>query len=304
MEMSKKTQNDRIRDHALRIGFDACGISKVRFLEKEARQLESFLKQNHHGKMEWLERNFEKRTNPALLVEGARSVISVIASYHPNPLHRQPEDAPKISAYAWGRDYHLVLKEKLGELLHCIRTDYGDVNARIFVDSAPVMDKVWAQNAGLGWIGKHTNLIRKRMGSWFFIGEIITDLVLEQEAPATDHCGTCTRCIDACPTEALQPYAIDARKCISYLTIELKEAMPEDVKIQTQGWAFGCDICQQVCPWNTDAAPHTSQWFQPLPFILTMDKRKWEELDAPDFKQLVKASPMSRIKPGKWKSNF
>jgi epoxyqueuosine reductase len=297
-------RNERIKAHALRIGFDACGISRVRFLENEARQLETFLKRNHHGNMQWLERNFEKRTDPALLVEGAKSVISVIATYHPNPLHRQPHDAPKISAYAWGRDYHLVLKEKLGELLQCIRADFGDINARIFVDSAPVMDKVWAQHAGLGWIGKHTNLIRKRTGSWFFIGEIISDLVLEQDPPATDHCGTCTRCIDACPTGALAPYEIDARKCISYLTIELKEAMPPELKAQTQGWAFGCDICQQVCPWNTDAASHTSDWFQPLPFILTMDKRQWQELDDSDFKRLVKESPMSRIKPGKWKTNF
>lgn len=286
-----------IREEALRIGFDACGYSAVRFLEKEARDLEEFLRQNRHGEMQWLENHFDKRTNPALLVEGAKSVISVIASYHPAPDSHQPPDIGKVSSYAWGRDYHLVLKEKLRELLFFIENKFGQVGARIFVDSAPVMDKVWAKEAGLGWVGKHTNLIRKGMGSWFFIAEIITDLVVEPDAPVTDHCGTCTRCIDACPTEALTPYQIDASKCISYLTIELKDSIPEPFIDKMEGWAFGCDICQQVCPWNSFSQPHSTGWFTPLPFILQEGHASWQEFSATEINKMTKDSPLSRVKP-------
>jgi len=300
----KPLDAELIRNEALRIGFDACGISRVKFLEKEARQLEQFLSEKRHGNMTWLERNFDKRTNPGLLVDHAKSIISVIANYKPDTQIQVNPEMPKISSYAWGRDYHYTLKEKLENLLSFIRETYGNVNARIFVDSAPVMDKVWAQYSGLGWIGKHTNLIRKGFGSWFFIGEIIIDLELSVDAPVSDHCGTCTRCIDACPTEALQAYQIDASRCISYLTIELKESMSEEMRQKSEGWAFGCDICQAVCPWNSQSLAHTSGWFQPLPFILSMSEKEWMELPDADFKKQVKDSPLSRIKPGKWKDNL
>lgn len=290
-----------IKQEAARIGFDACGISEVRFLEKEARELEQFLREGRHGTMSWLERNFDKRTDPALLVEGAKSIISVIASYKPEDHIHQPEDAAKISTYAWSKDYHYTLKDKLAELMSFMRENFGEVQGRIFVDSAPVMDKVWAQNAGLGWQGKHTNLIRKGFGSWFFIGEIICDISLEPDGPVTDHCGTCTQCIDACPTEALSPYRIDAQKCISYLTIELKESIPATYLDKTEGWAFGCDICQQVCPWNSFSQAHTTNWFTPLPFILNMTDRDWQEIPENEIRKLVKDSPLSRVKPGKLK---
>lgn len=291
-----------IKKEAERIGFDACGISTVRFLEKEARELEQFLSEKRHGSMHWLENHFDKRTNPALLVEGAKSVISVIANYKPQAEHQQPDGMPAISSYAWGKDYHIVLKDKLRELLHFIEENFGQNSVRIFVDSAPVMDKVWARESGIGWVGKHTNLIRKGFGSWFFIAEIIIDLPLEPDGPVTDHCGTCTQCIDACPTEALQPYQIDASKCISYLTIELKESIPEPLQNKLENWAFGCDICQQVCPWNSFSIAYTSQWFTPLPFILEYDQRVWEELSISEIKKITKESPMSRVKPERLKN--
>lgn len=293
-----------IKQEAHRVGFDACGISKVKFLEDEARQLEVFLTEKKHGTMHWLENHFDKRTNPALLVEDARSVISLIANYKPQPHHHQTPEAPRISTYAWGQDYHFVLKEKMRELSEFIYSNFGEVHLRIFVDSAPVMDKVWAKESGLGWIGKHTNLIRKGFGSWFFIAEIITDLELEPDGPVTDHCGTCTKCIDACPTDALEPYKIDATKCISYLTIELKEEIPEALASKTEGWSFGCDICQQVCPWNSFSLPHETGWFSPNEFILKLSRGDWEELREQEIKKLTKNSPLSRVKPDRLKRLF
>ena len=300
----RKLRSKLIQEEALRIGFDACGISKVKFLEQEARDLEQFLKEKRQGTMYWLENHFDKRVNPALLVDGAQSVISVLANYKPSAEHKQPEDMSNISTYAWGRDYHLVLKEKLQELMHFIEANYGHNTYRIFVDSAPVMDKAWAKESGLGWIGKHTNLIRKGVGSWFFIAEIIIDLDLEPDSPVTDHCGTCTKCIDACPTEALQPYQIDASKCISYLTIELKDSIPEQYQNKLGDWAFGCDICQQVCPWNSFSISHTSNWFSPLPFIQELTREDWRHLSEKEIKQLTKDSPLSRVKPGRLKNHI
>jgi epoxyqueuosine reductase len=291
-----------IKKEAERIGFEACGISTVRFLEKEARELEQFLTEKRHGSMHWLENHFDKRVNPALLVDGAQSVISVLANYKPLEEHHQPEDMSKISTYAWGKDYHLVLKEKLQELMHFIEANFGQNTFRIFVDSAPVMDKAWAKESGLGWIGKHTNLIRKGVGSWFFIAEIIIDLELEPDSPVTDHCGTCTKCIDACPTEALQPYQIDASKCISYLTIELKESIPEPFQNKLEDWAFGCDICQQVCPWNSFSISHSSNWFNPLPFIKDLTREDWRNLPEIEIKKITKDSPLSRVKPDRLKN--
>ncbi|NBV14665.1 MAG: tRNA epoxyqueuosine(34) reductase QueG [Sphingobacteriia bacterium] len=293
-----------IKEAALQLGFDACGISTATFLENEARQLEQFLSENRHGKMDWLGNHFEKRVDPRKLMPGTRSVISVLANYQPE-INNSPElNVPKISQYAWGPDYHSVLKAQLKKLIEILREQFGQVEARCFVDSAPVMDKVWAARSGLGWIGKNTNLIRKGEGSWYFIGEILTDLALEPDGPVTDHCGSCTKCIDACPTQALSPYQIDASQCISYLTIELKEQIPEPLQNQLEGWAFGCDICQQVCPWNSFGLAHTTGWFTPLDGRHQDISFLSEEISDAEWKNSVKGTPLSRIKPEKWRENI
>lgn len=298
------TLTSEIKQKAYEMGFDLVGIAKAGFLEKEARDLERWLSEGRHGTMYWMENHFDKRVDPRLLVEGAKSVISVLLNYHPPAEYAQPEDAPKISTYAWGADYHKVIKHKLYRVLEFIQEKVGDVNARVFTDSAPVMDKAWALRAGLGWVGKHTNLIHPKMGSWYFIGEIILDIELEYDGPIRDHCGTCTRCIDACPTDALQPYQIDSNKCISYLTIELRENMPAELSGATEGWAYGCDICQEVCPWNRFSKAHTGEDFRPLDHILSYGKAEWEGLDERTFKKLTKKSAMSRVKWGKMKNNL
>lgn len=286
------------------MGFDLFGVSKAGFLEDEARYLEQWLKEGRHGKMAWMENHFDKRVDPRLLVEGAKSVISVLLNYFPEPGHQQPKDAPKISTYAWGADYHKVIKQKLYRVLEFIQEEVGEVNARVFTDSAPVMDKVWAARGGLGWIGKHTNLIHPKMGSWYFIGEIILDVELEPDGPMKDFCGTCTRCIDACPTDALTPYEIDSNKCISYLTIELREGMPAEFKGNMDGWAYGCDICQEVCPWNRFASPANGGDFKPLDHILAYGRAEWEQLDEKRFKKMTKKSAMSRVKWFKMQDNL
>jgi epoxyqueuosine reductase len=293
-----------IKREAQAQGFDLVGIAQAGQLVQEAHDLEEWLHQGRHGTMAWMENHFDMRIDPRKLVEGAKSVISVLLNYFPDPAHQQPEDAPKISTYAWGEDYHKVIKRKLHRVLEFIQTQVGDVQARVFTDSAPVMDKAWAKRAGLGWIGKHTNLIHPKLGSWYFIGEIILDVALDYDGPMQDFCGTCTRCIDACPTDALQPYEIDSRKCISYLTIELRDAMPEAYKGQTEGWAYGCDICQQVCPWNRFATVATGGDFKPLTHILQHNRATWEALGEQEFKRLTRHSAMSRIKWGKWQDNI
>jgi epoxyqueuosine reductase len=293
-----------IKREAAAQGFDLVGIAEAGQLVEEAAHLEEWLRQGRHGTMAWMENHFDMRIDPRKLVEGAKSVISVLLNYFPDPADTQPADAPKISTYAWGEDYHKVIKRKLHRVLEFIQGQVGEVNARVFTDSAPVMDKAWAKRAGLGWIGKHTNLIHPKMGSWYFIGEIILDVALEYDGPMTDFCGTCTRCIDACPTDALRPYEIDARKCISYLTIELREAMPDAFRGQTEGWAYGCDICQQVCPWNRFATVATGGDFKPLTHILTQNRAAWEALGEQEFKRLTRHSAMSRIKWGKWQDNI
>ncbi len=298
------TLSERIKQKASQLGFFSCGISQATFLENEAKELEIWLSQQKNGKMQYMENYFDKRTDPRNLVEGAKSVISVLHNYYPEPHFRQPADAPKISTYAWGQDYHYVLKQKLKELLAFLQAETSEqIQAGIYVDSAPVMDKVWAKKAGLGWIGKHTNLIVPQSGSYFFIGEIICDVNLEYDAPIKDFCGTCTRCIDACPTEALSPYQIDAQKCISYLTIELKENVPPVFADKTEGWAYGCDICQEVCPWNRFAKAHTGEEFKPLDFILNWDRQDWENMDKSVFKKMIKKSAMSRVKWEKMQDN-
>ncbi|WNJ19463.1 tRNA epoxyqueuosine(34) reductase QueG [Pontibacter sp. G13] len=302
--MDKQAITAKIKARATEMGFDLVGISEATFLEPEARDLEQFLTEERHGKMDWLANHFDKRVDPRLLVEGAKSVISVIHNYLPQPQDHQPDDAPKVSRYAWGEDYHKVLKRKLYELFRDIHAWMGtEIPGRVFVDSAPVMDKAWAKRSGLGWIGKHTNLISPHKGSWFFIGEIILDLELEYDGPIKDYCGTCTRCIDACPTDALAPYQIDSNKCISYLTIELREDIPEAFAGKMDGWAYGCDICQEVCPWNRFSIPHEGGEFAPLQ-LAGYTRGDWEEITEKTFKKLTKKTAMNRVKWDKMKGNL
>ncbi|MEM7659537.1 MAG: tRNA epoxyqueuosine(34) reductase QueG [Bacteroidota bacterium] len=301
--MDSQLLTQQIKAEGARLGFDLVGIAKAEKLEQEARELEQWLAEGRHGQMGYMENYFDKRVDPRKLVEGAQSVISVIHNYFPAAEHRQASGTPKVSRYAWGADYHKVLKQKLYTLFQRIQEWVGaDLQGRVFVDSAPVMDKAWAKRSGLGWIGKHTNLISPQRGSYFFIGEIILDLPLEYDGPIKDYCGTCTRCIDACPTEALQPYQIDASKCISYLTIELKEEIPASFSDQLEGWAYGCDICQEVCPWNRFSQPHVGGEFSPLKH-LNWSVEEWEELTEEMFRPVRRKSAMNRIKWAKLKGN-
>ena len=284
-----------IKEKASELGFLSCGIAKVEFLEKEAKQLEAWLKNNFHGKMLYMENHFDKRVNPALLVDQAKSVITVLLNYFPEE-DLFKNGLMKISKYAYGNDYHEVIKDKLDRLLEAIEEIIGEkLSARCFTDSAPVLDKAWAQRAGLGWVGKHSNLLSKKVGSFFFIGEIIIDLDLEYDHPVTDHCGSCTKCIDACPTEAIvKPYVVDGSKCISYLTIELKdELMPKEFKGKMDQWIFGCDVCQDVCPWNRFSLPHQEPDFQP---IKELNGINLSDLSQETFNTLFRHSPIKRTK--------
>ncbi len=273
----------------------SCGISKAGFLEKEAPRLEKWLKNNSHGQMTYMENHFDKRLDPTLLVDGAKSVVSLLLNYYPSELQR--EDSYKISKYAYGHDYHFVIKEKLNELLVAIQENIGAVSGRAFVDSAPVLDKAWAAKSGLGWIGKNSNLITQKVGSFYFIAELIIDLELEYDFATTDHCGSCTACLDACPTQAIvAPYQVDGSKCISYYTIELKDHLPEEMKGKLDEWAFGCDICQDVCPWNRFSKPHSEPLFQANPELLSFSKKDWEEITAETFQKVFKDSPLKRTK--------
>jgi epoxyqueuosine reductase len=273
----------------------SCGISKAGFLEQEAPRLEKWLNKNQHGQMSYMENNFDKRLNPTLLVDGAKSVVSLLLNYYPSEIQNQ--ESYKISKYAYGQDYHSVIKEKLKELLYSIQENIGDVYGRAFVDSAPILDKAWAAKSGLGWIGKNSNLLTQQVGSFYFIAELIIDLELEYDYATTDHCGTCTACIDACPTEAIvAPYIVDGSKCISYFTIELKENIPSEMKGKLDDWAFGCDICQDVCPWNKFSKPHNEPLFNPNPELLSMSKKDWEEITEETFKVVFKNSPLKRTK--------
>ncbi len=283
-----------IRSEALSIGFLSCGISKAEFLSEEAPKLETWLKSGSNGEMSYMERNFDKRLDPRLLVPGCKSIISLLFNYYTEKKAKKDHE-PKISSYAYGKDYHIVIKEKLRELLLRIKNLVGDVNGRVFVDSAPVMDKAWAKKSGLGWIGKNTNLINKKTGSFFFIAELILDLELEYDHPTTDHCGSCTACIDSCPTNALAtPYKIDATKCISYATIELKNNIPNSFKDNMKGWIFGCDICQDVCPWNKFSKKHNEPSFEDKKNISNMSKKQWEDLTKEVFDKVFKDSPIKR----------
>ena len=270
-------------------------LSKAGFLEQEAPRLEAWLNQNRHGQMQYMENHFDKRLDPTKLVEGSKSVISLLLNYYPSKLQR--DDSYKISKYAYGTDYHFVIKDKLKELLHCIQQTVGDVHGRAFVDSAPVLDKAWAAKSGLGWIGKHSNLLSKQAGSFYFIAELIVDLDLEYDTPVTDHCGSCTACIDACPTQAIvEPYKVDGSKCISYFTIELKNEIPSSVSGQFDDWMFGCDVCQDVCPWNRFSKAHKEPLFDPHPQVLSNSKKDWEEVTKEVFSEIFKKSPLKRTK--------
>lgn len=293
---SPKTYTQLIKDKSRELGFQYCGVARADFLEEEASQLEQWLSEGRHGEMKYMENHFDKRLDPRKLVPGAKSVISLLLNYY---TEREQEDplAPKISKYAYGKDYHYVIKDKLYSLFNYIREEIGEVEGRVFVDSAPVMDKAWAKRSGLGWVGKHTNLINKGSGSFYFIAELIVDLELEYDGPVKDHCGTCTACIEACPTDAIyEPYKIDGSRCISYFTIELKEAIPDGMKGQFDNWAFGCDICQDVCPWNRFSVAHREPLFDPHPDLLQMNRKEWEELTEEVFNTIFKNSAVKRTR--------
>ncbi|WP_390686758.1 tRNA epoxyqueuosine(34) reductase QueG [Ferruginibacter albus] len=281
------------------LGFDYCGIAKAVQLEEDARRLEQWLKKDMHGSMHYMENYFDLRIDPSKLVPGAKSVITLLLNYFPD--QQQNEDVPKIAKYAYGKDYHEVIKEKLNALITLIKENIGDINGRGFVDSAPVLERTWALKSGLGWIGKNGNLINKHQGSFFFIATLITDLELNYDnAYVKDYCGSCTRCIDSCPTDAILPNkVIDGSKCISYFTIELKEMLiPENMQNKFDGWMFGCDTCQDVCPWNRFSKPTKEISFNPIPEILDFTKNDWEELSEESFKKIFAHSPLKR---SKWK---
>ena len=301
-ENSRQLRSRLIREEATRLGFSFVGFSKADFLEEEAPRLERWLSGNMHGKMSYMERYFDKRLDPRLLVDGAMSVVSLLFNYF--PAQKQAQDVPRISTYAYGRDYHFVIKEKLSVLLQFIREQIGEVAGRAFVDSAPVLDRAWAKKSGLGWVGKNGNLIHPKAGSFFFIAELILDLDLEQDAPMRDFCGTCTRCIDACPTDAIvSPMVVDGSRCISYFTIELKENIPDQYKGKFGDWMFGCDVCQDVCPWNRFSTPHSEQQFFPDGDGINTDRQAWLEMTEEVFGKLYKDSPLQRVGLEKLKRN-
>ncbi len=292
-----------IKQKAIELGFMSAGISKADFLAEEAPRLEKWLKENRNGEMKYMENYFDKRLDPRVLFDGCKSVVSVLLNYYPEQTQNDPE-APKISKYAYGEDYHFVIKRKLQELLNFIQQEVGEVEGRIFVDSAPVMDKVWAKKSGLGWIGKNSNLISRGAGSFFFIGELLLDIALDADHEVADFCGTCTRCLSACPTGAIiQPYVVDGSKCISYFTIELKDAIPVAMKGQFDNNMFGCDICQDVCPWNSFSKPHQESAFLPHPDLLSMTKQEWKNISKETFDKLFKNSAVKRTKYSGLKRN-
>lgn len=291
----KSTWTNNIKTEAKRLGFLSCGISKSDFLEEEAPRLEKWLNKNMNGEMSYMANHFDKRLDPRLLVESSKSVISLLLNYYPE--ETQIEDSYKISKYAYGQDYHHIIKTKLRQLQEFITEEIGEVNGRAFVDSAPVLDKAWAAKSGLGWIGKNSNLLTQQVGSFYFIAELIVDIELEYDHAVTDHCGTCTACIDACPTQAIvDPYVVDGSKCISYFTIELKNELPNEMKDSFDDWMFGCDVCQDVCPWNRFSKPHNEPLFNPNPDLLSMTKKDWEEITVDVFQKVFKKSAVKRTK--------
>lgn len=287
-----------LKTQAKHLGFDFCGVAKAGFLKEEAPRLEDWLNKNHQGQMGYMANHFDKRLDPTLLVEGAKTVVSLIFNYYPeNRLPESPEDL-KIAKYAYGEDYHFVIKDRLKTLLANLRTEIGEFGGRAFVDSAPVMERQWAQKSGLGWQGKNSLLLNRQMGSFFFLAELIIDLEVTPDPPMVkDYCGTCTKCVDACPTDAIvQAGVVDGSKCISYLTIELKESIPAAFKSKMENWIFGCDICQDVCPWNSFSKPHRETRFEPHPDLKTMGNKDWQEITEETFNSVFAKSPIKRTK--------
>jgi epoxyqueuosine reductase len=293
---NKSKYSQLIKKEALRLGFSSVGISKAEFLEAEAPKLEAWLQSGYQGEMQYLENNFDKRLDPRLLVEGTKSVISFTYNYYPQKL--QKDDTYKIAKYAYGQDYHYIIKDKLRELLQFIQDNIGDVNGRAFTDSAPIMERAWASKSGLGWQGKNSLLLQKGKGSFFFLAELFLDLELAYDTPfKTNHCGNCTRCIDACPTQAILPDAtVNGSKCISYFTIELKKELPKEMQNKFSDWIFGCDICQDICPWNSFSLPHNEPFFEPHPQLLDMSKKDWLDISEDVFRKIFRKSAVKRTK--------
>jgi len=295
--MQPQQRSVLIKEKASQLGFFLCGISRAEYMEEEARNLDRWLSQNYHGQMGYMVNHFDKRVDPTLLVPDAKSVISLAFNYYSEKKQSDPE-APKISTYAYGKDYHKVVRKKLNLLFDWIKSTFGDVDGRLFVDSAPVLERDWAKRSGIGWIGKNTLIIHPRKGSFFFLAEIILDLDLQYDSPISDYCGTCTRCIDACPTNAIDErgYVMDGSKCISYLTIELKDDIPAEFRGKMDNWMFGCDICQQVCPWNRFSTPHEESEFMPKEDLLSMTKEDWQNMTQSTFDSLFEGSAVKRTK--------
>ncbi|WP_425636540.1 tRNA epoxyqueuosine(34) reductase QueG [Algoriphagus yeomjeoni] len=294
-----------IKSTAKRLGFDFCGIAKAGFLEEEAPRLEDWLNRNYNGEMGYLANHFDKRLDPTKLVEGAKTVVSLVYNYYPEQKLPETSDSIKLAKYAYGEDYHFVIRDKLNEFLESLRNEIGEIDGRGFVDSAPVMERQWAQKAGLGWLGKNSLLLNREMGSFFFLAELIIDLEVTPDTPlAKDYCGTCTACIDACPTDAIVDNGvIDGSRCISYLTIELKDAIPTEFKGKMENWAFGCDICQDVCPWNRFSKPHQEPKFLPHPELAEFNNRDWQEITEETFRKVFKKSAVKRTKLAGLKRN-
>lgn len=302
--MNKISFSAKIKEKAKELGFLSCGMAKAEYLEADARFLNDWLNQKKHGKMQYLENHFDKRLDPRLLVPGAKTVISLSYNYY-SELKQQDPESPKIAMYALGEDYHDVIRKKMNLLFDFIKQEVGAFEGRCFVDSAPILEKTWAKKSGMGWVGKNTNLLSKRVGSYFFLSEIILDVELEYDTPVKDYCGNCTKCIDSCPTEALTPYAIDASKCISYVTIELKDkVIPNEFKGKMDDWMYGCDVCQQVCPINSQAVEHNEPAFEPNLKLLQMTKADWENLNEATFKNLFGKSAVKRTKYSGLKRNI
>ncbi|MCH7403263.1 tRNA epoxyqueuosine(34) reductase QueG [Belliella kenyensis] len=295
---SKEKYAQIIKSQAKSLGFDFCGIAKAEFLEEEAPKLENWLNQNYQGQMAYLANHFDKRLDPTKLVDGAKTVVSLIYNYYPDKPIAEEEGTYKIAKYAYGKDYHFVIKDKLKTLLENLQEQIGEIGGRAFVDSAPVMERQWAQKSGLGWTGKNSLLLNRQMGSFFFLAELIIDLEVSPDIPmAKDYCGTCTKCIDACPTDAIvQPGVVDGSKCISYFTIELKDQIPVEVKGKFENWIFGCDICQDVCPWNRFSKAHQEPAFLPHPELEGFTSRDWEEITQETFNKVFQKSAVKRTK--------
>lgn len=303
--LDNKQNTAFIKQTATQLGFNYCGIAKAQLLTEDAKRLEKWLSNGFHGSMQYMENHFDLRIDPSRLVPGAKSVVTLLLNYYPQ--QKQAPQSPKIAKYAYGQDYHEIIRAKLQQLMRMINTQAGAVNGRGFVDSAPVLERSWALRSGLGWIGKNGNLINKTSGSFFFIATLITDLELEYDDPyAKDYCGSCTRCIDSCPTDAILPgKQIDGSKCISYFTIELKEQLiPSGMKDKFEDWMFGCDVCQDVCPWNRFSKPHNEEGFTPLQEILNFSLSDWNELTEESFKNIFRHSPLKRAKYAGIKRNL